>query len=173
MLGLTGGAAAPLVGTILSYAGLGGAVASLVSATGLSGAGMVSLLFGAAGGALSAKKMSAHTDDIKVFEFEQVNSLISGHANGLHVVLGVMGWLGKDTKEVWSKELQEGVQSKGDVVLLEWEPKHLLELGKMLHEIQDTIVRAVVGSVLARYGTRVSTKSGQPLQRERFSRELI
>eukprot|EP01133_Synstelium_polycarpum_P007567 gene7567-8853_t len=127
LLALTGGLAAPLIGAALFHVGAGTAIFSVLTATGVSGTALTSVLFGAAGGMISADRMNRHTSGLGDFSISKINETF-----GLHVVIGVQGWVehpdGVQDKAEWELNLLNGVLCLGEVYTISWENQLLYSL---------------------------------------------
>lgn len=93
LLAVTGGLAAPLIaGSLLAFGQAGVVVGTAVGTA--SGVTATSVLFGATGAGVFAKKTDTRTRGVKEFQFDLVTD---GH--GLNVYICISGWLDKDDVE--------------------------------------------------------------------------
>eukprot|EP01102_Stenamoeba_stenopodia_P014646 TRINITY_DN4886_c0_g1_i1.p1 TRINITY_DN4886_c0_g1~~TRINITY_DN4886_c0_g1_i1.p1 ORF type:complete len:1104 (-),score=311.66 TRINITY_DN4886_c0_g1_i1:78-3389(-) len=136
LIGATGGLLTPVVGGALAGMGLSSAVATVIAATGLKGAALVSIVFGVTGGAITAEKARRQTAGITDFVLEKTDS------TGMHVTVGIMGWLEQKhgNKAHWEDVLLNGgLTHPGSLYILMWETEACLKLGISLKEFMERI----------------------------------
>ncbi|EFA79901.1 transmembrane protein [Heterostelium album PN500] len=149
IVGLTGGLAAPFVGSVLSAIGAGGLVTGLTTTTGLSGATMLSVIFGAAGAKVSADKMISVTSDLQDYCIHKVKSQTS-----LHAIVYIDGFTAqpddttpaKDSLKSWENVVRRATDEYGDIFLVEYEKKNKQKLQSIIAEYQKTLVQTLFKS---------------------------
>ncbi|GAM28547.1 hypothetical protein SAMD00019534_117230, partial [Acytostelium subglobosum LB1] len=138
LLAVTGGlVAAPILGGVLHLVGATYVLTALTAA-GISGTALTSLLFGAAGATLSADIVKKNTSGLEEFSINKVNQTF-----GLHVNIGALGWVesedGKKDMIEWEQNLLTGVLCLGEVDIIEWENKLLLQLFESLKNYKKSV----------------------------------
>eukprot|EP00871_Galdieria_phlegrea_P000840 jgi/Galph1/1757/GphlegSOOS_G434.1 len=144
VFGLTGGLIAPLLLPALAAMGL--ASAGTLAGTAM-GTTIVGSLFGAGGAALTGKKARRRTSSrIKEFQFERADGMdpnrleeeggsIYSYTPGLHVCIGIPGWLGKSGRAPGScasifASVFEELLPCSERFALRWESKRLQQMGR-------------------------------------------
>ncbi|VVC24619.1 Protein of unknown function DUF726,Alpha/Beta hydrolase fold [Cinara cedri] len=129
LMGLTGGLAAPLIGTgltsIIGSSAIFGAIGTI------GGSAIIGSLFGVAGASLTGYKMQRRVGDIEEFEF---NKLPTGTQTGdvhLHITVVISGWL-SDEKESSYIQPWQYLRDSPEQYYLRYESSYLLELGKAM-----------------------------------------
>jgi len=137
-LAITGGLAAPAIGGAIGtyFLGLSGAAAvsaglatlggGALAAGGFGMAGgtaVVAVVAGAVGGSLAGYKASNLFGDLQEFRFDKFGG------EGMHVVIGVSGFMSQDCSNVQAWEPLSKVLPRAEHYALTWESKHLLALG--------------------------------------------
>jgi len=159
-LALTGGLAAPLIGGAIgtSLLGLSGAAATSaglallgggsLAAGGLGMAGGTAVLctaLGIGGAGIAGWKASHLHEDIEEWDIQRVGG------QGLHVQVGISGWLQQDSnhKQVW-KGLPSAFPKSSNYALA-WESKTLYDLGKLLTDLafKGAMANGVVQAALS------------------------
>ncbi|GAM22144.1 hypothetical protein SAMD00019534_053190 [Acytostelium subglobosum LB1] len=151
IVGLTGGLAAPFVGSVLSAIGAGSLVSGLVSFTGVSGATMLSVIFGAAGAKVSADKMIAATAGIQDYAIHRVKSQTS-----LHAIIYIDGFAVPPSStpsatpsqplETWERMVRRATEDFGDIFLIDYERDNKLKLQSIIAEYQNKLMHTVIKS---------------------------
>jgi len=142
VFGLTGGLIAPLLLPALAAMGL--ASAGTLAGTTV-GTTLVGSLFGAGGAALTGKKARRRTSSrVKEFMFERADGMdpnreeggsIYSYTPGLHVCIGIPGWLGKSGSRAGScaaifAQDFEDLLPCSERFALRWESKRLKQMGR-------------------------------------------
>ncbi|EGG13746.1 transmembrane protein [Cavenderia fasciculata] len=165
IVGLTGGLAAPFVGSVFSALGAGSILTGITGATGMSGATMLSVIFGAAGAKVSADKMITATSGVKDYTIHKVKSQTS-----LHAIIYVDGFSSVNTTttttatedaktqeqtiasvqisklESWEKIIRAVTNDYGDIFLIDYEKDVKKSLHAIIREYQKTIVQTLFRS---------------------------
>eukprot|EP01133_Synstelium_polycarpum_P001112 gene1112-1270_t len=154
LVGITGGLAAPFVGTVLSAIGAGSLMTGLVATTGLSGATMLSVVFGAAGAKVSADKMMIATSGVQDYSIHKVKTQTS-----LHAIIYVDGFTEttSDTSSstpkpphgtpvVWEHMIRRVTEEYGDIFLIDYERDIKSKLQAIISEYQKTLVQTLFKS---------------------------
>ncbi|XP_050437523.1 transmembrane and coiled-coil domain-containing protein 4-like isoform X2 [Adelges cooleyi] len=128
-IGLTGGLAAPLIGTgltsILGSSAILGAIGTL------GGSAVVGSLFGVAGASLTGYKMHKRVGDIEEFQFHKLSTgAVTGDVH-LHITIAVSGWL-IDENETSYTQPWGYLQESPEQYYLRYESSYLLELGRAM-----------------------------------------
>ncbi|GJQ13371.1 hypothetical protein GpartN1_g5162.t1 [Galdieria partita] len=144
VFGLTGGLIAPLLLPALAAMGL--ASAGTLAGTTM-GTTIVGSLFGAGGAALTGKKARRRTSSrVKEFLFERADGMdpnrdeeeggaTYSYTPGLHVCIGIPGWLGKSGSRpgscaaIFAQDLEELLPCS-ERFALRWESKRLKQMGR-------------------------------------------
>ncbi|KAG7092542.1 hypothetical protein E1B28_008892 [Marasmius oreades] len=144
LVGVTGGLAAPLVGsaaaTVLAWLGVGGTAAGLL-ASGLAGSSAVcGALFGIYGAKSTANMVQRHTREVRDLAFIPVSTQDESDTLGLR--LCVSGWLSEEEEVTAPWTIFEG----DDTFALRWEVQALRELSDALFSLIKTHVMKYVSS---------------------------
>eukprot|EP01132_Coremiostelium_polycephalum_P004264 gene4264-5336_t len=156
IVGLTGGLAAPFIGSVLSMVGAGSIMTGIAATTGISGTTMLGVIFGAAGAKVSAEKMISATSGVKDYAIHRIKTQTS-----LHAVIAVYGFGSDDqqqqqqqsegkqiltTSQTWDNIIRQVTDDYGDIFLVEFEKEIMLKLKSIIAEYQKTIVQSIVRS---------------------------
>ncbi|KAG5647259.1 hypothetical protein DXG03_000794 [Asterophora parasitica] len=169
LIGVTGGLAAPLVGTgvaaVLGWLGVGGTAVGLL-ASGLAGSSVVcGALFGVYGARSTASMVERHTREIRDLALVPVRDIRGDETLGVR--LCVSGWLSsiKDVKAPWT------VFSGDNTYALQWEVEALEELSSALvtllksHAMKyvkaEVIKRTILASLMSSLAPIALLKIGQ------------
>ncbi|KAI8375199.1 hypothetical protein BD560DRAFT_488819 [Blakeslea trispora] len=138
VIALTGGLAAPLIGSILAGAGM-----SFFATAG--GVTLVTSLFGLTGGGLTGWKMHKRVKGLEQFEFKQIlNDPDLPPIPALHCTICVSGFLlesKEETKTPWELAFEKN-RSHDEVFCLEYETDELLNLGYSFKKfVRDSAIR--------------------------------
>jgi len=153
IVGIAGGLAAPLLAAGIGSV-LGGFGISSIAAAGLLGTiaesgFIVGCLFGMYGARTSGKMMDQYSKEIQDFAFiplrgsvgeDSEMGKVSPDSRRIRVVLGVGGWLSKesDITKPW-----QVLGQQNEVYAVKWEPEQLVKLGTSL----ETVVRSAAWSM--------------------------
>ncbi|CAH1724300.1 unnamed protein product [Aphis gossypii] len=154
LLGLTGGLAAPLIGTGLSSV-LGTSIVGAIGSVG--GTAIVGSLFGVAGASLTGYKMHKRVGDIEEFQFRKLSTDIETGDIHLHITIVISGWLNDDKETSYSKPW-EYLRDSPEQYYLRYESSYLLEFGKAMEyffsfavsvAVQESLKYTVLSGLMA------------------------
>ncbi|XP_050533763.1 transmembrane and coiled-coil domain-containing protein 4-like [Daktulosphaira vitifoliae] len=140
LIGLTGGLAAPLIGSGLASV-LGGSIAAAIGTLG--GSAIVGSLFGVAGASLTGYKMHKRVGDIEEFEFHKLTTDTNSGDVHLHITIAISGWL-NDEKEKSYIGPWEYLRDSPEQYYLRYESSYLLELGRSMEYFLSFAVTVAV-----------------------------
>ncbi|XP_025195594.1 transmembrane and coiled-coil domain-containing protein 4-like isoform X2 [Melanaphis sacchari] len=154
LLGLSGGLAAPLIGTGLSSV-LGTSIFGAIGSVG--GTAIVGSLFGVAGASLTGYKMHKRVGDIEEFQFCKLSTDTETGDIHLHITIAISGWL-NDDKETSYKKPWEYLRDSPEQYYLRYESSYLLEFGRAMEyffsfavsvAVQESLKYTVLSGLMA------------------------
>ncbi|XP_025424911.1 transmembrane and coiled-coil domain-containing protein 4-like isoform X2 [Sipha flava] len=129
LIGLTGGLAAPLIGSglasVLGSSAIFGAIGTI------GGSAVIGSLFGVAGASLTGYKMHKRVGDIEEFQFHKLSTDTETGDVHLHITIVISGWL-SDERESSYIQPWEYLRDSPEQYYLRYESSYLLELGKAM-----------------------------------------
>jgi len=154
LLGLSGGLAAPLIGTGLSSI-LGTSIFGAIGSVG--GTAIVGSLFGVAGASLTGYKMHKRVGDIEEFQFRKLSTDAETGDIHLHITIVISGWLNDDKDTSYIKPW-ENLRDSPEQYYLRYESSYLLEFGKAMEyffsfavsvAVQESLKYTVLSGLMA------------------------